>query len=249
VTDRRLPAGVLYPRAHVSGRRLPVLVDVYGGPDHQEVLATRAAWQDRQWFADAGMAVVVVDNRGTPGVAPSFEKVIHRRVADMVLGDQVDALAALADKHPDLDLGRVAIRGHGFGGWLAVLAVLRRPDIYRCGIAVAPLADWTLLDAAFAERYLGLPADAGESYTHASLMESAEERPLRPAEARPLLLVPGVDDGPAACAACSGAPEHLARLLAALRRGGRPHEELAPARHDDVQLFGRELEFLRQQLA
>jgi len=127
VTDRRLPAAVLYPRTHVAGRRLPVLVDVYGGPGHQEVVAARAAWLARQWWADAGFAVVVVDNRGTPGISPSFEKVIHRRMADVILGDQVDALVALADKHPDLDLGRVAIRGWSFGGWLSALAALRRP--------------------------------------------------------------------------------------------------------------------------
>ncbi len=70
VTDRRLPTGVLYPRSHVTGRRLPVLVDIYGGPGHQEVIAARSRWQERQWWADAGFAVVVIDNRGTPGVRP-----------------------------------------------------------------------------------------------------------------------------------------------------------------------------------
>lgn len=70
VTDRRLPTAVLYPDNYVTGRRLPVLLDVYGGPGHQEVLAARAAWLERQWWADAGFAVVTIDNRGTPGVAP-----------------------------------------------------------------------------------------------------------------------------------------------------------------------------------
>ena len=58
---------VLYPRSHVAGRKLPVLVDIYGGPGHQEVVAARARWLERQWWADAGFAVVVIDNRGTPG--------------------------------------------------------------------------------------------------------------------------------------------------------------------------------------
>ncbi len=114
--------------SHVAGRRLPVLVDIYGGPGHQEVVAARSRWLERQWWADAGFAVVAIDNRGTPGVAPSFEKAIHRRFADVILTDQVDALPALADKHTDLDLSRVAIRGWSFGGWLAALAVLRRPE-------------------------------------------------------------------------------------------------------------------------
>jgi dipeptidyl-peptidase-4 len=215
VTDRGLPAGVLYPRNHVGGK-LPVLVDIYGGPGHQEVVSVRARWLERQWLADAGFAIVTIDNRGTPGVAPSFEKVIHRRMADIILTDQVDALTALSDKHPDLDLTRVAIRGWSFGGWLAALAVLRRPDIYKCAIVGAPVTDWTLYDTAYTERYLGLPTDGNEIYGHNSLLESASTPPMRPDEARPMLLVHGLADDNVVAA-------HTLRLSAALLGSGRPH--------------------------
>jgi len=216
VTDRRLPTGVLYPRSHVSGRKLPVLVDIYGGPGHQEVVAARNMWVRRQWWADAGYAVVVIDNRGTPGVAPSFEKVVHRRLADIILTDQVDALVALADKHSDLDLTRVAIRGWSFGGWLAGLAALRRPDVYRCAVVGAPVTDWSLYDTAYTERYLGLPSEGGDVYAHNSLLDSAAEPPIRPEDARPMLIIHGmVDDNVVAA--------HTMRLSAALLAAGRPH--------------------------
>ncbi|MFI5494927.1 prolyl oligopeptidase family serine peptidase [Actinoplanes sp. NPDC051859] len=169
VTDRRLPAGVLYPAAHVSGTRLPVLLDLGAGPGHQQVVTDARSWQDRQWWADAGFVVVSVDSRGTPGVAPSFEKVVYRRLADVALTDQVDALHALTGKHPDLDLSRVAIRGTGLGGWLAALAVQRRPDVFRCGVAIDPVTDWANLSPAFAERYLGNRADNPEIYDHHAL--------------------------------------------------------------------------------
>jgi dipeptidyl-peptidase-4 len=240
VTDRRLPAGVLYPRAHVSGHRLPVLVDVDGGPGHQEVLAARGQWLDRQWWADNGFAVVVIDNRGTPGIAPSFEKVIHRRFADVALTDQVDALAALAEKHPDLDLSRVAIRGWCFGGWLAALAVLRRPDVYRCAVAGSPVADWLLFDAPYAERYLGLPGDSGDVYAHHSLVEAAAEPVLRPDDARPLLLVQDLTDP-------RTAPAHTMRLSAALTAAGRPHA-LLPVSGNRERLLPLELDFVRRNL-
>jgi dipeptidyl-peptidase 4 len=177
VTDRRLPAGVLYPRAHVSGRRLPVLIDAMGLA--QGVRAVRADWLPRQRWADAGFVVVAVDHRGTPGVAPSFEKVVHRRLADLALADLVDALAALVGKHPDLDLDRVAIRGRGVGGWLAALALLRRPDLFRCGVAESPVVDWARYEPAFAERYLGLAEDGSEIYQHHCLLgEHTGARPL-----------------------------------------------------------------------
>jgi dipeptidyl-peptidase 4 len=248
VTDRRLPSGVLYPRGHVAGRRLPVLVDIYGGPGHQEVVATRARWQEKQWWADTGFAVVSIDNRGTPGVAPSFDKAIHRRFADVILTDQVDALHALAEKHPDLDLGRVAIRGWSFGGWLSALGVLRRPDVYHCAVVGAPVTDWALYDTAYTERYLGLPSDAPEVYAHNSLLEVAAEPPVRPEDARPMLLVHGlVDDNVFAA--------HTLRLSAALLKAGRPHAmiPLTGATHMAAgglmeKLLRVELDFIRQTL-
>jgi dipeptidyl-peptidase-4 len=248
VTDRRLPAGVLYPRQHVGGRRLPVLLDVYGGPGGQEVVAARSAWLDRQWWADAGFAVVVVDNRGTRGVAPSFEKVVHRRLADVILTDQVDALTALAEKHADLDLSRVAVRGFGFGGWLAGLAVLRRPDLFRCGVARAPITDWALYRSAYTERHLGTPDDGSDVYAHHSLVELAAEAPGGPAEARPLLLVHGLADEDVL-------PAHTLRLSAALLASGRPHSvlPLPGAGHHDVAvaagaLLRAELNFVQSAL-
>ncbi|SCF13106.1 S9 family peptidase [Micromonospora mirobrigensis] len=248
VTDRRLPAAVLYPDNHVTGRRLPVLLDVYGGPGHQEVVAARAAWLERQWWADAGFAVVTIDNRGTPGVSPSFEKAIHRRMADVVLTDQMDALAALAEKHPDLDLGRVAVRGWSFGGWLAGLAVLRHPELFRAAILGAPVTDWTLYDTAYTERYLGLPDDGMDVYAHHSLVELAAEPVRGPDEARPMLLVHGlVDDNVVAA--------HTLRLSAALLAAGRPHSvlPLTGATHMAAggtaeRLLRLELDFLRAAL-
>jgi dipeptidyl-peptidase-4 len=248
VTDRRLPTGVLYPRSHVAGRRLPVLVDIYGGPGHQEVVAVRSRWVERQWWADNGFAVVAIDNRGTPGVAPSFDKAIHRRFADVILTDQVDGLAALADKHTDLDLSRVAIRGWSFGGYLAALAVLRRPDVYHCAVAGAPVTDWALYDTAYTERYLGMPGDGSDVYTHNSLLELAAEPPVRPTDARPILLVHGmVDDNVVAA--------HTLRLSAALLAAGRPHFmiPLTGATHMAAgglseRLLRLELDFLRRSL-
>ncbi|HEY1487474.1 MAG TPA: prolyl oligopeptidase family serine peptidase [Micromonosporaceae bacterium] len=248
VTDRRLPTGVLYPRSHVAGRKLPVLVDIYGGPGHQEVVSARPVWQEKQWWADTGFAVVTIDNRGTPGVAPSFEKVIHRRVADVVLTDQVDALHALADKHPDLDLGRVAIRGWSFGGWVAALAALRRPDVYRAAVVGAPVTDWELYDTAYTERYLGLPSDGSDVYAHHNVVTVASE-PLRPSDARtPMLLIHGFADDNVVVA-------NTLRLSAALLANGRPHSmiPLPGASHMAAggiaqSLLRLELEFIRTTL-
>jgi len=213
VTERRLPTAVLYPSGHTAGQRLPVLLDPYGGPHHQEVIAARAAWNEPQWWADQGFAVVAIDGRGTPGISPAFEQAVRLDFATPVLDDQVAGLQALAADHPDLDLDRVAIRGWSFGGYLAALAVLRRPDVFHAAIAGAPVTEWELYDTFYTERYLGLPAEQPEAYRVSSLVADA------PALTRPLMIIHGLADDNVVAA-------HSLRLSSALLAAGRPHEVL-----------------------
>jgi dipeptidyl-peptidase-4 len=188
-------------------------MDPYGGPHAQRVLATRAAYLTSQWFADQGFAVVVADGRGTPGRGPDYERAVLGDLAAPVLEDQVEALHAAAAQYPDLDLTRVGIRGWSFGGYLAALAVLRRPDVFHVGVAGAPVTDWALYDTHYTERYLGHPHDQPEAYRRSSLIEDA------PKLTRPLLLIHGLADDNVVAA-------HTLRLSSALLAAGRPHTVL-----------------------
>ncbi|MET7650609.1 prolyl oligopeptidase family serine peptidase [Streptomyces sp. NPDC005486] len=213
---RRIPCAVLMPTDYVGDTPLPVLMDPYGGPHGPRVLAAHNAHLTSQWFADQGFAVVVADGRGTPGRSPGWEKAIHRDLT-VSLDDQIEALRDLAERHP-LDLSRVAIRGWSYGGWLAALAVLRRPDVFHAGIAGAPVTDWRLYDTHYTERYLGDPATSPEAYAKSSLV--TDEGLSSPAEPhRPLMIVHGLADDNVVVA-------HALRLSSALLADGRPHEVL-----------------------
>jgi dipeptidyl-peptidase 4 len=190
-----------------------VLMDPYGGPHAQRVVASRAAHLTSQWFAEQGFAVVVVDGRGTPGRGPAFERAVRGDLAGPVLQDQVDGLLAVAEQHPDLDLGRVGIRGWSFGGYLAALAVLRRPDVFHAAVAGAPVTDWALYDTHYTERYLGHPDQEPAAYERSSLLADAGEL------TRPLLIVHGLADDNVVAA-------HTLRLSSALLAAGRPHSVL-----------------------
>ncbi len=210
---RQLRSALLLPSWHSPGTPLPVLLDPYGGPHSQRVLAARGPYLTSQWFAEQGFAVLVADGRGTPGRGPGFERAVHGDLATPVLDDQVAALHAVAAEHADLDLDRVAIRGWSFGGYLAALAVLRRPDVIHAAIAGAPVTDWRLYDTHYTERYLGDPAVNPPAYEHSSLLADADA--LR----RPLLLVHGLSDDNVVAA-------HTLRLSSALLAAGRPHSVL-----------------------
>ncbi|HEX2192502.1 MAG TPA: prolyl oligopeptidase family serine peptidase [Acidimicrobiales bacterium] len=212
VGPRELRTAVLLPD---DGRDepLPVLLDPYGGPGHQRVLRNRLGFLEAQWWADQGFAVVVADGRGTGGRGRSWDRAIHRDLAGPPLEDQVDALHAAAEEHPRLDLGRVAIRGWSFGGFLAALAVLRRPEVFHAAVAGAPVTDWRLYDTHYTERYLGLPDEEPEAYRRSSLLDDAERLE------RPLLLIHGLGDDNVVVA-------HTFQLSRALLEAGRSHAVL-----------------------
>ena len=213
VGEHDLAVGVVLPRDHTPGTRLPVLVDPYGGPHHREVLDMPERWLEAQWIADRGFAVVKADGRGTGGRGPGWDRAVRDEFAAVALADQVAALHAVADLMPDLDLLRVGIRGWSFGGYLAALAVLRRPDVFHAAVAGAPVTDWRLYDTFYTERYLGRPDEAPEVYDRNSLLV------LAPSLTRPLLLIHGLADDNVVAA-------HTLRLSAALLEAGRPHDVL-----------------------
>jgi len=214
VGARALRTALLFPTGHQRGtRKLPVLVAPYAGPHHQEVVYSRNAYLTDQWLADQGFAIVIADGRGTPGRGPAWDREIAFNVADPVLEDQVDALLGVAADEPDVDLARVGILGWSFGGYLAALAVLRRPDIFHAAVAGAPVTDWSLYDTFYTERYLGTPDAQPEAYKRTSIVDDA------PRLERPLMIIHGLADDNVVAA-------HTLRFSSALLAAGRPHTVL-----------------------
>ncbi|MFF9346163.1 prolyl oligopeptidase family serine peptidase [Streptomyces sp. NPDC014734] len=214
---RRIPCAVLLPEGHKdSDGPLPVLMDPYGGPHGRRVLAAHNPHLTSQWFADQGFAVVVADGRGTPGRSPAWEKAVKNNIA-LTVDDQIEALHALAEKFP-LDLGKVAIRGWSFGGYLSALAVLRRPDVFHAAVVGAPVTDQRLYDTHYTERYLGDPAEQPEVYAHNSVLTD-DGLSGAADQVRPMMIIHGLADDNVVVA-------HSLRLSSALLAAGRPHEVL-----------------------
>ncbi|MDA3031365.1 MAG: prolyl oligopeptidase family serine peptidase [Actinomycetota bacterium] len=237
-----LTSALLLPHDH-DGSPLPVLLDPYGGPHALRVQNSFNAFVASQWFADQGFAVLVTDNRGTPGRGSVWERAVHGDLATAPLDDQIEALQYVARETAVLDRCRVAIRGWSFGGYLAALAVLRRPDVFHAAIAGAPVTEWRLYDTHYTERYLGDPNVSAGQYDASSLL------PLAGDLKRPLLLIHGLADDNVVAA-------HTLRLSSALLTAGKPHEvlPLVGATHMATQeqvaenLLLHQLDFLRRSL-
>ncbi|MDH6516723.1 dipeptidyl-peptidase-4 [Streptomyces sp. SAI-135] len=244
---RKIPCAVLMPQDYAGDSPLPVLLDPYGGPHGQRVLAAHNPHLTSQWFADQGFAVVVADGRGTPGRSPAWEKAVRDELAAVVLQDQVDALQALAGDFP-LDLSRVAIRGWSFGGYLAALAVLRRPDVFHAAVVGAPVTDLRLYDTHYQERYLGHPDEQPEVYRRNSLIDDGGLVDAAGPH-RPMMIIHGLADDNVVVA-------HSLRLSSALLAAGRPHEVLplsgvthmTPQEEVAENLLRLQLDFLKRSL-
>lgn len=231
------------PKDFDASKKYPVIVKVYGGPGHQQVLASMAPRLIDQWIADQGFVVVSVDNKGTPGRSRDWEKAVYLKFGSVPLEGQVAGLKALGKKFPEMDLERVGIYGWSFGGYMAAQAVLREPDVFKVGVAGAPVTEWLDYDTHYTERFLNLPQKEETAYTSGSLLPLAKE--LR----RPLLLVHGtVDDNVFF--------RHTLRLADALFREGKEFDllplpgltHMVPDPVVTQRMYGKFAEYFRRHL-
>ncbi len=246
VGPRAIPCALFLPSDHNANdalTKIPVLLDPYGGPHAQRVVQARNPHTTSQWFADQGFAVLVIDNRGTPGPGPLYEKAAHHDFTKCVLDDQVAGLHEAAARFPQLDLSRVAIRGWSFGGFLSAMAVLERPDVFHTAVVGAPVTEWRLYDTGYTERYLGHPDQNPDVYDANSVLTKAHQA------TRPMMLIHGLADDNVVCA-------HTLQLSSLLLAHGKPHEVLplsnvthmTPQEEVAENLLKLQVEFIRRSL-
>ena len=243
VGKRNISTAIVLPENH-DGSALSVLLDPYGGPHAQRVVASSMAFTAAQWFANQGFCVVIADGSGTPGRGSEWEREVYHDLATTVLNDQIDVLAHLHEIAPCADTSRVAIRGWSFGGYLAALAVIRAPQFFHAAVAGAPVTEWKLYDTFYTERYLGNPAHDEQSYIASSLLQDAKNL------TRPLLIIHGLADDNVLAA-------HSLELTTALLHAGKPHEflplvgvtHMTPQEVVAENLLLHQLDFLRRSLS
>jgi dipeptidyl-peptidase-4 len=189
--DLAVDAYCLKPPGFDPEQQYPVLVYVYGEPAGQTV---RDSWSGNgglwhRLLAQEGFVVLSFDNRGTP--APrgrDWRKSIYRQVGVLAVADQAAALEHTLAQQPYLDAARVGIWGWSGGGSMTLNALLKHPDRYHAGIAVAAVPNLRLYDTIYQERYMGLPDDNVEGYRAGSPLHFAHQLKGR------LLLVHGTGD-------------------------------------------------------
>ncbi|XP_070178720.1 dipeptidyl peptidase 9-like isoform X2 [Littorina saxatilis] len=203
------------PHHFRPGVRYPTVLFVYGGPQVQLVTNSFKGLKFLRLhtLAAHGYAVVMVDGRGSCNRGLEFEGCIKNRLGTVEMEDQVEGLQWLATNMDFIDPARVAIHGWSYGGYLALMGLAQRPDVFKLAVAGAPVVSWHLYDTGYTERYMALPCDNDAGYKQGSVLHYLHSFPD---EENRLLIVHGLIDENVHF-------HHTSQLVTALVKACKPH--------------------------
>jgi dipeptidyl-peptidase 4 len=165
----------LYKPLHFDpAKHYPAIVDVYGGPGVQRVLDSWTGSSFTQILTRAGYVVFQLDNRGTAFRGTSFQAPIHDKLGDVEVADQVLGARWLGSQ-VFVDPARIGVWGWSYGGYMTLMLMFKAPDVFRAGVAGAPVTDWGLYDTHYTERYLDRPQDNSAGYAESSVLPYAKD--------------------------------------------------------------------------
>ncbi len=162
---------LLLPANPPPAGKIPLIVNIYGGPAAQLVLKEPTNPFD-ELLSRQGFAIFAVDNRGTPGRDRKFQTAIRHEFGAIELKDQLTALDQLFAQYPQLDQERLAIWGWSNGGSMTLYA-MTHSNRFRAGVAVAPVTDQIDYDSIYTERYMGQLKDDATGYAQSNVPADA----------------------------------------------------------------------------
>lgn len=180
---------LIYPTNFDKSKKYPVVVYLYNGPHAQMNLnrfpASGNLWYD--YMAQNGYVVWVMDGRGSANRGLKFEQSIFRNLGEIEMEDQmkgVDYLKSLSF----VDGNRMGIHGWSYGGFMTTSFMLKKPDVFKAGVAGGPVMDWSMYEIMYGERYMDSPQNNPEGYAKSLLMDKTQNLKGK------LLLIHGTDD-------------------------------------------------------
>ena len=153
-------------------QKYPLLMEQYGGPGSQQVL-DRWKFDWEQYLNQEGYVVACVDGRGTGARGAAWERQTYCELGVRESEDLLHAGRYVA-KLPFVDANRLALWGWSFGGYNTLMTLCGGNDVYKLGMAVAPVTDFKFYDTVYTERYMRTPQENAEGYKKASVLERSK---------------------------------------------------------------------------
>ncbi|KAM4559378.1 dipeptidyl peptidase 4 [Odontesthes bonariensis] len=163
---------MMLPPNFQKSKKYPLLIDVYAGPCSQSVSYRNKLNWDTYLSSSQGIIVASFDGRGSGYQGDEIMHAIYRRLGTFEVEDQITAVREFI-KMGFIDKDRIAIWGWSYGGYVTSMALGAGTKLFKCGIAVAPVAKWEYYDAVYTERYMGKPTENSDSYKNSSVTSRA----------------------------------------------------------------------------
>jgi dipeptidyl-peptidase 4 len=235
--DGRTPlhGTIQFPSTFDATKKYPMLVSVYGGPSSASNTA-RETFITPSPLTEYGFLLVNLDTRAAPGQGKRVLDDLYLKLGQVEINDLAEGVKALANR-PYVDPTRVGIYGTSYGGYAAVMSLLRHPDVFSAASASSPVTAWYHYDTVYTERYMGLPDENKPGYEAGSAMTYAKNLRGR------LMLYYGTADN-------NVHPSNMMQLVNELQQAGKSFDlQVGPDRGHSGLNADRMMEFFLENLS
>ena len=164
-----LPMKITWPTNMEAGKKYPVLISIYGGPDAGTVNDVFQLTGGQQWYAKEGLIQVSMDHRASGHFGKEGVNYMYHDMGDWELKDYSTMVKWLV-ANGSADAKRVCMAGFSYGGYMTCLALTKYSDVFTFGMAGGSVTDWSLYDAVYTERFMGTLANDAEGYKTGNVM-------------------------------------------------------------------------------
>ncbi|MEO8481856.1 MAG: DPP IV N-terminal domain-containing protein [Acidobacteriota bacterium] len=225
----RLYGNIAFPSTFDPRRRYPVLVSVYGGPEAADGVPAES-FSLPPAIAEYGFLTVTLGTRAAPGLGRRTLDELYLKLGRTEIDDLAEGVKAIRDR-PYVDAGHVGIYGTSYGGYAALMCLLRYPQLFAAASVSSAPTDWRHYDTIYTERYMWTPQgnaagyDAGSAMTYASTLQGR------------LLIYYGTADN-------NVHPSNALQLMKALNTAGKSYDvQIGPDMEHSAVPFSRMMEF------
>jgi dipeptidyl-peptidase-4 len=198
-----------FPSTFDPAKRYPILVSVYGGPEFSSNTA-RETFVTPSPLTEYGFLFVTLDSRGIPGLGKRTLDSLYQKLGQAEMDDMAAGVKSLWNR-PYVDKTRVGIYGTSYGGYTALMELLRHPDVFAAASSSSPVTDWANYDTIYTERYMWIPQENKDGYAAGRATSYAKDLKGR------LLLYYGTADN-------NVHPANSLQLIDALQAAGKSFE-------------------------
>ena len=133
-----IPSFIYTPKNSKQGSKLPVIINIHGGPKAQYRPAFDAM---SQYFAQSGFIVACPNIRGSTGYGRTYRHLDDTTKRMDAVSDIVSLRDYLSTRE-DVEINKIVLCGGSYGGYMVLACLAFYPDLWAAGIDVCGISNF-----------------------------------------------------------------------------------------------------------